>query len=108
MNAYFIVTIIVITTVTGDYFLKLSSESNRSFYEWRFWLGATLYTVTAAGWMLAMKNLPLATIGVYYSVLTILLLTGLGVFVFREALSVREMLGIVLALASLGLMAKFS
>lgn len=108
MSAYVVVTIIVVVTVFADYFLKLSADRMSSFTTWQFWLAAALYPITAAGWMLAMKSLPLATIGVYYSVLTILLLTGLGVFVFREPLSPREMLGIVLALASLGLMAKFS
>jgi multidrug transporter EmrE-like cation transporter len=108
MSAYLVVSLIVVVTVVGDYFLKLSANEIDSFRTWQFWLGAALYPLTAAGWMIAMKHLPLATIGVYYSVLTILLLTALGVFVFRETLTGRELLGIGLALTSLGLMAKFS
>lgn len=108
MNPNIVVTFIVFTTVAADYFLKVSAERSDSFSTFQFWLGAGLYSVTAAGWMLAMKHLSLATIGVYYSVLTILLLTFLGVFVFKEAISIREGIGIALALASISLMTKFT
>lgn len=107
MNPYFVVTIIVLATVTADYFLKISADKSHSFATAQFWMGSLLYGISAAGWMLAMKHLPLATIGVYYSVLTLLLLTFLGVFVFKETLSLREGLGIAFALASISLMTKF-
>jgi|688.fasta_scaffold197323_4 small multidrug resistance pump len=108
LNPYLIVTFIVFTTVGADYFLKVSSGMTQSFVSPQFWIGASLYSVTAAGWMLAMKHLSLATIGVYYSILTILFLTILGVFVFKESVTLREFIGIALAIASISLMTKFN
>jgi drug/metabolite transporter (DMT)-like permease len=49
----------------------------------------------------------LATIGVLYSVSMILLLTTIGVVVFRESLNRFEIFGIVLAVASLVLLIRF-
>ena len=54
-----------------------------------------------------MRHLKLATVSVVYSMSMILLLTGLGVFVFREPLSLREGFGLVLAIASLVLLVRF-
>lgn len=107
MHSYFIVTVIVFATVAADYLLKLAADRSDSFAASTFWIGALLYAITAGGWMLAMKHLPLATIGVYYSVLTLLLLTFLGVVVFKETLTLREAFGIAFALASISLMTKF-
>lgn len=107
MHSYLIVTVIVLATVAADYFLKLAADRTDSFSAPTLWIGTLLYAITAGGWMLAMKHLPLATIGVYYSVLTILLLTFLGVVVFKENLSLREGFGIAFALASISLMTKF-
>lgn len=108
MNAYIVVTLIVATTVAADCLLKISAGKPESFATPQFWVGSALYSVTAAGWMLAMKHLSLASIGVYYSVLTILLLTLLGALVFKEPLSLREGIGIALAIASIAFMSKFA
>jgi multidrug transporter EmrE-like cation transporter len=55
-----------------------------------------------------MRHLKLATIGVVYSVSMILLLTGVGVFFFRESLSAYEVAGLALAIASLVLLVRFA
>jgi drug/metabolite transporter (DMT)-like permease len=55
-----------------------------------------------------MQHLKLATIGVVYSVSMILLLTGIGAVAFRETLTVYEIAGIVLAVASLILLVRFA
>ncbi len=104
MNAYVFITLIVLVTLVGDYFLKVSSDHENSFSRVEFWVATVLYGATAAGWMVAMKTMSLANIGVYYSMLTIVLLTGLGVFVFKEAISTREVLGLTLALGAMALM----
>ena len=54
-----------------------------------------------------MKHLKLATIGVVYSVSMIVLLTAVGVVVFRERLSYYEWAGLALAGASLVLLMRF-
>ena len=52
--------------------------------------------------------MPKGTIGVLYSVSMVLLLTAIGVVLFRESLNYFEAIGIVLAVASLVLLMRFA
>jgi multidrug transporter EmrE-like cation transporter len=74
----------------------------------RFYLGFALYASTAFGWLFVMKHLKLATISVLYSVSLLALLPAVGVVVFRESLTYYEMVGLVLAVASLILLVCFA
>jgi len=94
--------------VVGDYFLKLASASERPLRTGWFYLGFALYASTAFGWVFVMRYLKLATISVLYSVSMVLLLTAVGVVLFRESLNYLELAGIVLALASLVLLVRFA
>ncbi|HEY6154871.1 MAG TPA: hypothetical protein VIW07_14120 [Candidatus Udaeobacter sp.] len=94
--------------VLGDYFLKLASARNQPLQTISFYLGFVLYASTAFGWVFVMKHLKLATISVIYSVSLVLLLTGIGVFVFRESLNYFEVIGIALAVISLVLLMHFA
>ena len=94
--------------VLGDYFLKLSSASEQPLRTGWFYLGFALYASTAFGWVFVMRHLKLATISVLYSVSLMLLLTAIGVVLFRESLNYYEMAGIVLAVASLVLLMRFA
>jgi drug/metabolite transporter (DMT)-like permease len=97
-----------IVGVIGDYFLKLSSNNDNPMKSGWFYIGFALYASTAFGWVFVMKYLKLATIGVLYSVTIILLLSAVGFVFFKEALSPYEIVGIVLAIASLVLLARFA
>jgi len=94
--------------VLGDYFLKLASGHERSLKTVWFFIGFALYASTAFGWVLVMKNLKLATISIVYSVSMVLMLTAVGVVIFRESLGYSEVIGIVLAVASLILLMRFA
>jgi len=94
--------------VLGDYFLKLASGRDRPLRTGWFYLGFALYASTAFGWVYVMRHLKLATISVLYSVSMVLLLTAVGVLLFRESLNYFELAGIVLALASLVLLMRFA
>jgi drug/metabolite transporter (DMT)-like permease len=94
--------------VLGDYFLKLASAREQPLRSTSFYLGFVLYASTAFGWVFVMKYLKLATISVLYSVSLVLLLTGIGVVLFRESLNSFEMVGIALALISLVLLMRFA
>jgi drug/metabolite transporter (DMT)-like permease len=94
--------------VVGDYFLKLASAREQPLRTGWFYLGFVLYASTAFGWVFVMRHLKLATIGVLYSVALVLLLTVIGVVLFRESLSYFEIIGIILALASLVLLMRFA
>ena len=94
--------------VLGDYFLKVASGREDSLRTGWFVVGFALYASTAFGWVFVMKHLKLATISVLYSVSMVLLLTAVGVVLFRESLSSFELAGIVLAVASLVLLMRFA
>ena len=94
--------------VLGDYFLKLASTRVQPLRTGWFYLGFALYASTAFGWVFVMRHLKLATISVLYSVSMVLLLTAVGVVVFRESLNHFELAGIVLAVASLILLTRFA
>lgn len=93
--------------VVGDYFLKLASMRPQPLRTGWFYVGFALYASTAFGWVFVMRYLKLATISVVYSVSMVLLLTTVGVVVFRESLNYSELAGIALALASLVLLMRF-
>ena len=94
--------------VLGDYFLKLASARDQPLASGWFYLGFALYASTAFGWVFVMRHLKLGTIGVLYSISMVLLLTAVGVVLFRESLNYYELAGIVLAVASLVLLMRFA
>jgi multidrug transporter EmrE-like cation transporter len=90
--------------IVGDYYLKRASAAQRPLTTPAFMVGLVLYASTAFAWVFVMKHLKLATISVIYSISMILLLTGMGVFIFGESLSTSEAIGILLAIGSILLM----
>src|SRR5262245_52359876 len=94
--------------VLGDYFLKLASSREQPLRTGWFYLGFALYASTAFGWVFVMRHLKLATISVLYAVSVILLLTAVGVVIFRESLNYFEVAGILLAIAALVLLMRFA
>ena len=91
-------------TVGGDYLLKVASRQDAIFRNWWFAGGALVYALGAFGWTFAFRNMTMASVGALYSTVTIILLAGIGVVVFRERLAWSEGLGIVLAMLSIGLL----
>jgi small multidrug resistance pump len=94
--------------VLGDYFLKLASAHEYSLKTIWFYIGFVVYASTAFGWVFVMKYLKLATISVVYSVSMVVLLTAIGVVFFRESLNSYEIIGLVMAIASLILLIRFA
>jgi drug/metabolite transporter (DMT)-like permease len=94
--------------VLGDYLLKLASAEKNPLKTGWFYIGFAVYASTAFGWVFVMRHLKLATIGVVYSVSMVLMLTGIGVVLFREPLNRYEVAGLVMAVASLVLLVRFA
>ena len=94
--------------VLGDYLLKLASAQKNPLKAGWFYVGFAVYASTAFGWVFVMRHLKLATIGVVYSISMILLLTAIGVVVFREPLNASEIVGLVMAIAALILLVRFA
>jgi drug/metabolite transporter (DMT)-like permease len=108
MKAVAVILALALLSLGGDWLLKLASQREQPYTTTVFVLGALAYGATAIGWVIVMQHMTLATIGVWYSIVMILLLTALGVFAFEETLSAREGLGLVLACVALMLMSRFA
>ena len=94
--------------VLGDYFLKLASQQAAPLRSGWFYIGFAVYASTAFGWVMVMKHLKLAVVGVVYSVAMIVLLTAVGAIGFGESLGPREIAGVILAVASIVLLMRFA
>lgn len=86
-------------TVVGDLLIKLAS-TGPGLASWQFVAGALCYGSPAIAWYLLMQQHNLATLAVFYSVATLVMVAGLGVVVFREPFTWREVAGVGLALAA--------
>lgn len=94
--------------VVGDFFIKLSG-SGKSFMDIKWFLiGFIIYALTAFGWFYVMKNIKLSTLGVFYAISTVIFLTIVSIFYFKEPLNNYEIIGIILAIFSLILLGKFA
>ena len=100
MNSFLILSAVVVVTIVGDYFVKLASTRSDGLISFHLLLGGLFYGVSVVGWYYLMKTHSLAVIGGLYSAATILILAALGFFVFKEAIGLREGIGISLAFVS--------
>jgi small multidrug resistance pump len=103
-NAFLVLGIVTIATLLGDYFLKMASGKTDGMTTGWFAAGVVTYALLAIGWYFLMKSNSLATIGVMFSASTILLLSALGYFVFKEQFGIREALGVSLAILAVVVM----
>ncbi len=94
--------------VIGDFFIKLSGQGIKFMEIKWFVIGFLIYGLTAFGWFYVMKDIKLATLGVFYAVSTVIFLVIVGVFYFKESLNVYEIVGISLALISLIILGRFA
>ncbi len=95
--------------VLGDYFLKLSGDNSARYIDIKwFVLGLIIFSSTAVGWFFVMKHIKLGTLGVIYGVTTIIALTLVGVFFFKEQLTIYETLGIIAGVTSIILLSRFN
>ena len=104
MNSIAILGAVVVVTIFGDYFIKLASVKPDGLTSPLLLLGALFYATSAVGWYFLMKIHSLAAIGALYSAATILVLAALGFFVFKEAIGLREGIGIALALLAVAVL----
>jgi small multidrug resistance pump len=97
-----------IVGVVGDYMLKRASAAVSPMRSGWFYVGFAVYASTAFGWVFVMRHLKLATVGAVYSVSMILLLSTIGIVLFREPINAYEALGLVMAVGSLVLLMRFA
>ncbi len=108
MSPVFIVILLSIAGVIGDFFIKLSGSGEKFIDIKWFIIGFFIYASTAFGWFYIMKHIKISSLGVIYSLTTVLLLVAVGIFYFHEKLNIYEIIGIITAIISFILLSRFS
>ncbi len=88
---------IALVSVLGDWLLKLASQQTSAIANGWFLGGVLVYAGCAFGWVFVLQHMKLATLGVVYSLASVVLLTVLGAVVFGETLNRHEVVGLLLA-----------
>lgn len=101
---FLIVVVISVTTAFADYLMKLAGVEKQMNVKW-FLLGLLLYVVTGPCWYFVMKSVKLSSVGVIYGVTTVLVLAALGIFVFHEKLSPKEIIAVIMGVVSIVILA---
>lgn len=94
-------------SLLADYLIKKASlQAGMSGWAWLV-SGGLLYGATALGWFFMMRSFKLFTIGVLHSFGVIVLSLLLSQFIFREKITLREGMGLLLGCLSVGLLVRF-
>lgn len=101
-----VASIIGVVTVLADVLVKRASDAAVPFREGAFWWAMAIYGATVFPWVYVLRHAKLATIGAWYSVAVVVMLALVGVVLFRESLSARELLGLGCAIAALVLLGR--
>jgi drug/metabolite transporter (DMT)-like permease len=112
MNSTFFVFAISIAltavTVFADALIK-NASLQKSFSGWQsLLLGAIIYGLTAFGWFFITRKATLSKLGVLYALSTVILLTLVSVFYFKEKITTMEIGGIILAIISIIILFRFA
>ena len=100
--------VLALVGVVGDFFIKISGSGSK-FVELKWFIvGLAIYASTAFGWFFVMKYVKLPVLGVFYTVSTVLFLTLVSVFYFKEPLTLYEIIGILFAMGSILLLWNFT
>lgn len=83
--------------IVGDVFLKLSAGGNY----WFLIAGAIIYASCAIGWAEVLTNITLGQLGIWYSTLFIIMSMTIGVVFMGETITLRQAIGMALAIASI-------
>lgn len=107
MNPVLVVIVLSAVGVIGDYCIKTAGHTKAVHVPW-FIAGLVIYALTAFGWLFAMRHMKLSSLGVIYSLATLLFLVVVGVVLFHERLHASELIGIVFAIIAIILLGRFA
>ncbi len=106
-NWLFVLLIVEVICIIGDYYIKKASMEE----DWSGWkllaVGCVLYGVSAFGFFFLMRSFKVFTVGMLHSFAVIFLSVILSLFVFNEKINAREILGLILGVASILLLVRF-
>lgn len=93
----------------GDVCLKEASAypMNSKAIGWMV-LTALLWSVSIYGWYLVLRHVTLFQVGVVFSMMSLLIVSAISIFWYKETVSIREWFGLAFAFITIFLMAKYS
>jgi uncharacterized membrane protein len=96
-----------LVSLLADYLIKKASlQAGLAGWPWLV-IGGLIYGTTAIGWFYLMRSFKLVSLGLLHSFGVIALSLMLSQFVFQEKITLREVVGIALGCASIGLLVRF-
>lgn len=100
-SAWLHVVWLVLVCAAGDVFFKRAAALPQPYTSASFVLGSLIYGLCGFSWVVVLKTTKLATSGMLFSVCWSVSLAVCGMLVFGEHLTLREMFGLALGIASL-------
>lgn len=94
-----------LVVILGDVAIKYAADRS-AFISRPMATGLLLYGASAMLWFGAMRNVTLGQGAVYYSMLTLIALSGIGAVLFGEPLGRREAAGLGCAVLAMALMSQ--
>jgi undecaprenyl phosphate-alpha-L-ara4N flippase subunit ArnF len=93
--------VITLVATLADAMIKKAAQSPAP-ASW-YWLAAAIviYGLTGIGWFYVMKHTPLYVIGIVFSLVSVFAMAAVGILVFHETISTREIIGIALGIVAL-------
>lgn len=105
-----ILVVVCVTTIAiwGDTFLKSATTSTGIKHVFDLTMGVVIYALVAFGFYYMYKLMDFSSSGVIYALVSILLYMGVGLFLYKEAINMYEVIGIILAITSIFLLSRFA
>ncbi len=108
MKLIVLVTLLALLSLVADYFVKLAVETGGRFAAAAIGTAIVFNTAFTIGLFYALRHLSLSAFGVYFALLSMLMLTAIGVLAFGERLHNREIAGLALATLAILCMSRFT
>ena len=102
-HGFFFALLTSLLVICGDTLIKVAAD-RAAITSPQMYAGMALYALSAICWFYTMRHVGLAEGAVAYSMLTLVALCLIGATVFDEAIGLREVLGLIFALAAMWLM----
>lgn len=109
MNYLYVLLIFLLTIFTafGDSLIKKAGQPKDTNIIYLL-TGLAVYCATGIIWFFIYKKTEFSTVGSIYGVATVLVFALVGVFYFKETVTLVEFVGMVMAVASILILSKFA
>lgn len=102
--------VVVVTSIAvwGDTYLKAATLTTGTKHIYNLGMGILIYAFVAFGFYYMYKLMEFSDSGVMYALTTIILYVLIGSLLYRETINPYEWVGIILAVVSVFLLARFA